>query len=151
MSTQNKSVASSTKGKIKAAHAIRLTGTLMQQLRTAVKGRIITPEDAEYDAARTLFYGGMDRRPAAIVRTADATDVSHVVSFARENGVALAVRSGGHSLLGHSVSEGGIVLDLAAMKKLTIDVEGRTAWAESGVTAGEYTTAAGASGLATGF
>jgi FAD/FMN-containing dehydrogenase len=61
------------------------------------------------------------------------------------------VRSGGHSAAGHGVSEGGVVLDLADMRALEIDVEGRTAWAEAGLTAGEYTTAAGEHGLATGF
>ena len=74
-----------------------------------------------------------------------------MVSLARETGLELAVRSGGHSLAGHSVSDGGIVLDLADMQALDIDVERRTAWAQTGLTAGEYTTAAGAHGLATGF
>ena len=119
------------------------------ELRADLNGRVIAPDDAEYDAARTIFPGGIDRRPAVIVRPADATDVARVVSLARESGQELAVRSGGHSIYG--VSEGGIVLDLSDMKKLEIDVEGRTAWAETGLTAGEYTTAVGAHGLATGF
>ncbi len=93
------------------------------QLRAAIAGRVITPEDTEYDAARTVFYGGIDRRPAVIVRAANAADVSHVVSLARESGMELAVRSGGHSVAGHSVSHGGIVLDLSAMKGLDIDVD----------------------------
>lgn len=121
------------------------------QLRTLVRGEIITPDDAEYDAARTIFYGGFDRRPAVIIRAVDANDVSQVVSYARETGVELAVRGGGHSMAGHGVSEGGIVLDLSLMKRLDIDVEGRTAWAEAGLTAGEYTEATGKHGLATGF
>ena len=121
------------------------------QLRAALTGRVIAPDDAEYDKARTVFYGGIDRRPAVIVRVADATDVARVVSLARETGLELAVRSGGHSAAGHSVSDGGIVLDLSAMRALEIDVEQRTAWAETGLTAGEYTTTAGAHGLATGF
>src|ERR671911_185049 len=103
------------------------------------------------DEARTVFYGGFDRRPALIVRAEDATDVSRVVKLARESGLELAVRSGGHSVAGHSVSDGGIVLDLSEMKNLEIDVEGRTAWAQTGLTAGEFTDAAGAPGLPTGF
>ena len=126
-------------------------GISISQLRTLLKGQVIAPDDARYDAARMVFYGGIDRRPAVIVRAADASDVSRLVSFARETGVELAIRSGGHSIAGHSVSHGGIVLDLADMKALHIDAEGRTAWAETGLTAGEYTTAAGAFGLATGF
>jgi FAD/FMN-containing dehydrogenase len=127
------------------------TALVVPELRAVLHGRVITPDDAAYDGARTVFYGGIDRRPAAIVRPKDATDVSRVVSFARERGLELAVRSGGHSLAGHSVSEGGIVLDLRDMKGLAIDVAGRTAWAETGLTAGEYTKATGAHGLATGF
>jgi FAD/FMN-containing dehydrogenase len=121
------------------------------QLRAVLNGRVIAPDDAAYDEARTVFYRSIDRRPALIVRAKDATDVSHVVSLARESGLELAVRSGGHSLAGHSVSDGGIMLDLSEMKALEIDTERRTAWAQTGLTTGEYTTAVGAHGLATGF
>ncbi len=128
------------------------TATLsIPQLRTVLNGRVIAPDDAGFDKARTLFYGGFDHRPAAIIRVTDATDVAYFVSLARETGMELAVRSGGHSLAGHSVSEGGIVLDLSDMRALDIDPERRTAWAQTGLTAAEYTTAAGAYGLATGF
>src|SRR5918993_5509124 len=120
-------------------------------LRAVLNGRVISPEDAAYDTVRPVFYGARSRRPALIVRVADATDVSHVVSLARERGLELAVRSGGHSLAGHSTTDGGIVLDLSDMKALQIDTERRTAWAQTGLTAGEYTTAAAAHGLATGF
>ncbi len=123
----------------------------VSDLRAVLSGRVITPDDPGYDQARTVFYGGIDRRPAVIARVANAADVSRVVSLARDARLALAVRSGGHSLAGHSVSDGGIVLDLADMKALHIDVERRTAWAETGLTAAEYTSAAGAHGLATGF
>ncbi len=125
------------------------TSISIAQLRADLNGRVIAPDDAGYDEARTIFPGGIDRRPAVIVRPAHATDVSLVVSLARETGEELAVRSGGHSIYG--VSEGGITLDLSDMKKLEIDVEGRTAWAETGLTASEYTTTVGAHGLATGF
>src|SRR5918995_2551330 len=121
------------------------------KLRNEFKDRIIAPGDPDYDRARTVFYGGVDKRPAVIIRVADAKDVVRVVNLARENGLELAVRSGGHSTAGHSVSEGGIVLDLSNMKDLQIDPESRTAWAETGLTAGEFTTAAAAHGLAVGF
>ena len=127
------------------------TATVVARLRTLFAGRVIAPNDAGYDEARTVFYGGIDRRPALIVRARSARDVSTVVSAAREGGLELAVRSGGHSIAGHSVADGGIVLDLSPMKALDIDVERRRAWAETGLTAGEYTTAAGVHGLATGF
>jgi FAD/FMN-containing dehydrogenase len=121
------------------------------QLRATAKGRVITPEDAEYDEARTVFYGTVDRRPLAIVRAADVDDVSAVVSLARDTGIELAVRSGGHSTSGHSTSEGGIVLDLADLRALEVDVEGRTAWVQTGLTSGAYSTAVAEHGLATGF
>jgi FAD/FMN-containing dehydrogenase len=73
------------------------------------------------------------------------------VTLAADSGQELAVRSGGHSLAGHSVSEGGIVLDLSEMTALDLDLEGRAAWAQTGLTAGAYTTAVGGHGLATGF
>jgi FAD/FMN-containing dehydrogenase len=123
----------------------------LPQLRDGFDGRVITPDDADYDQARQLFYGGWDRRPGAIVRPTDAAGVARVVGFARDRGLELAVRSGGHSTAGHSTTEGGIVLDLSDMHAIDIDVEGRTAWAEAGLTAGAYTTAVGAHGLATGF
>jgi FAD/FMN-containing dehydrogenase len=120
-------------------------------LRAAIKGRVIAPDDAEYDTARTVFVGGIDRHPAVIVRVADAGDVARVIAVARETGLDLAVRSGGHSNGGLGVSEGGIVLDLADLTSLDIDVDGKTAWAGSGLTAGAYSTEAAKHGLATGF
>jgi FAD/FMN-containing dehydrogenase len=129
----------------------RATTLSIPQLRTALRGRVIEPQDAGYDQARAVANGAIDRRPAAIVRVADAADVARAISLARETGLELAVRSGGHSAAGHGVSEGGIVLDLSDMKAIDIDVEGRTAWAETGLTAGEYTASADAHGLATGF
>jgi FAD/FMN-containing dehydrogenase len=120
-------------------------------LRAAVRGRVIAPGDDAYHQARTVSLGGIDRHPAVIVKVADATDVAHVVALARETGIELAVRSGGHSGAGHGVSHGGIVLDVSDMKGLEIDVEGRTAWAETGLTAAEVTTALAAHGLAIGF
>jgi len=121
------------------------------QLADEFKGRVIGPDDSDYDEARQVFMGAIDRRPALIVRAADADDVARTIALARDSELELAVRSGGHSSAGHGVSEGGLVLDLAEMRALDIDVEGRTAWAEAGLTAGEYTAAAGEHGLATGF
>lgn len=121
------------------------------ELRALFNGQLITPDDPRYDQARSVFYGGIDRHPAAIIRATDAGDVARVVSLARETGLELAIRSGGHSVAGHSVSEGGLVLDLSNLRALDLNPEQRTAWAESGLTTGEYTNAAAEHGLATGF
>jgi len=127
------------------------TETIPQLRLQSIEGKVIRPSDAEYDAARTVFRGGVDKHPALIVRVANAEDVARVIAIARESGLELAVRSGGHSSAGHSVTEGGIVLDLSAMKGIEIDVAGRTAWVETGLTAVEVTKALSAHGLAVGF
>jgi FAD/FMN-containing dehydrogenase len=128
-----------------------LNAPSIADLRARFKGRVIGPEDPDYDAARAVFYVSIDCRPAVVIRAANAEDVARAVMLARETGLELAVRGGGHSIAGHSASEGGIVLDLSGLKELDIDVKRRTAWAGAGLTAGEYTAAAGAYGLATGF
>ena len=125
--------------------------TLIPRLRAELDGRVIAPDDGEFDAARAVFYGKFDRRPAVIVRPKDAAEVARVVSAARDAGAELTVRSGGHSVAGHSMVEGAIVIDMANMRRLEFDTRAKTAWAETGLTAGEYTKAAGEHGLATGF
>jgi FAD/FMN-containing dehydrogenase len=131
-----------------AAEAARLP---IDQLRAELDGRLIVPADQDYDAARTVVAGDVDRRPALIVRVGGAADVARVVALARESGLELAVRSGGHSAAGHGSTEGGIVIDLRDMKALELDRGTRTVWAQTGLTAGEVTGAAGAQGLAVGF
>ena len=121
------------------------------ELRSALTGRAIGPDDPEYDAARQVMPGGVDRRPRLIVRPAGVADVQHVIHAAREAGAEVSVRSGGHSSAGHGVIDGAIVIDLRDMTAIDIDVAGRTAWAETGMTAAAYSAAAAADGLATGF
>lgn len=135
-------------GKTKAMNSNTLD---LANLRSTYPGRVILPGDADYDQARAVFYGWVDKRPAAIIRVTNNGEVAKVIKLARDTGLELAVRSGGHSGAGHSISEGGIVLDLSSMRKLDIDVKAQTAWAEPGLTAGEYTIATGAHSLATGF
>jgi FAD/FMN-containing dehydrogenase len=120
-------------------------------IRSTFKGPVITPDDDDYERARTIFYGGADRKPAVIMRALDVGDVQYAVSLARETGLEFAIRSGGHSFAGHSLADGGIVLDMREMCNLHIDPKAKTAWAETGLTAGDYTDAAAVHGLATGF
>src|SRR5215208_1439174 len=93
-------------------------GIRISRLHAQLRGRVVAPEDPAYDQARTTFYGGFDRRPQVIVQAADASDVARVVALARDTEIELAVRSGGHSPAGHCVIDGGIVLDLSAMRAL---------------------------------
>ncbi len=123
----------------------------LEAFEAGLAGSILLPGSPEYDEARRVKSAINDRHPALIVRAADATDVSRTVTLARESGLPLSVRGGGHSLAGHGTNDGGIVLDLGAMKGLLIDPEQCLAWAEPGLTAGEYTVAAAAHGLATPF
>ncbi|MFI5621782.1 FAD-binding oxidoreductase [Streptomyces sp. NPDC051567] len=119
------------------------------QLRAVVGGEVLQPADAGYEKARAAYQGGMDQRPAVIVRPADATDVAQTVLLARDSEVPLAVRSGGHSVF--CLCEDGIVLDLSSLRELRIDPVARTAWAGPGLTAAEFTDAAAEHGLVTGF
>ena len=123
----------------------------LETLRDEIGGRVLGPDDEGYDETRKVFSGEFDRRPGAIALVADEKDVSRLVRLAAETGAPLAVRSGGHSGAGHSTIDGGVVLDLRNLKQIDIDVDARTAWAQTGLTAAEYTNATGAHGLATGF
>jgi FAD/FMN-containing dehydrogenase len=123
----------------------------LQDLRNRVAGRVIMPDDEGYDEARAVMYDFDDRHPAAVVKVANADDVAAVVDIARNTGLELAVRSGGHSGAGHSTTDGGLVIDLRDMKRVEVDPASRTAWAEAGATAADVAAAADAHGLAVGF
>src|SRR5918999_43851 len=109
----------------------------INSLSDALEGRVITPDDSDYDEVRTVMAGGIDKRPAAIARVANAQDVARVVTLARDAGVELAVRCGGHSGDGHSTTDNGIVIDLRDLQEIDLDVGGRRVWAGAGLTAGE--------------
>jgi FAD/FMN-containing dehydrogenase len=125
--------------------------SVIDGLRDGLNGCVLGPDEPGYDAARIVFHGGIDRRPAVIARPVDAAGVARVITFARESGLPLAVRSGGHSGAGHGTTDGGIVLDLRDLATLEVDAARQTAWAGTGMTAGEYSKKVGVHGLATGF
>ena len=121
----------------------------VEQLRGRVSGAVITPSDDGYDEARRVYNAMIDRRPAAIVHCSSTADVAATVTFARENGLALAVRGGGHSVPGFGTVDGGVVADLSGMRAVRVDPEKKTARAEGGATWGGFNDAANAFGLAT--
>jgi FAD/FMN-containing dehydrogenase len=121
------------------------------QLPRDLDGQVLTQEDDGYDEARSVFAAHIDRRPALIARVKGPDDIARVIAHAREAGFELAVRSGGHSPAGHGVSDGGIVIDLSALRSFELDAAGRTAWAGAGLSAGAFTVAAAGHGLAAGF
>jgi FAD/FMN-containing dehydrogenase len=121
----------------------------IQDLRAAARGRVIGPEDPDYDEARTVYNAMIDRRPAAIVRAESVDDVVAAVNHARENNVSVAVRGGGHSVPGFGTVDDGIVVDLSGMRAVTVDAGARTASAEGGATWADFNDATHAHGLAT--
>ncbi len=106
----------------------------VQELREQLRGEVLAPGDESYDDARALWNAMIDRHPALILRAAGTADVIVGVEFARGQGLELAVRGGGHSLPGLSSTDGGIVLDLSAMKGIRVDPDGRRATVQPGVT-----------------
>ena len=125
--------------------------TAISALETSFSGTLVRPGDANYDALRTVVAGGVDKHPGVIARPKTAADVAAAINAARNAGVELAVRSGGHSNAGHSTTEGGIVIDMRDMKAIAIDVPSRTAWVETGATALEVTEATLAHGAIIAF
>jgi FAD/FMN-containing dehydrogenase len=112
-------------------------------------GDLLHPGAAGYDAARKLWNGMIDRRPAAIARCTSAEDVRAAVLFGAETGIPLAIRSGGHSISGASSCDAGLVIDLSAMRRVAVDPEARIARADPGVLLGAFDLATQAHGLAT--
>ncbi|MGH2353748.1 MAG: FAD-binding oxidoreductase [Chloroflexota bacterium] len=121
----------------------------VRRLEERLVGKLIRPGDTDYEATRMVWNAAVDRRPALIVRCGDPVDVIQAVRFAREHNLPLAIRSGGHSMAGHGVVDGGVVIDLSRMNRMTVDPERRIAWTQPGLTWGEYTSRAHAYGLAT--
>lgn len=135
--------------KARDGRTIELAGEALEGLRDGLRGSVCLPGETCYDEARTIWNAMVDRRPGLIVRCAGTADVMRAVTFARERGVLLAVRSGGHNIAGNAVCEGGLMLDLSPMKSVRVDPTSRTARVEAGVTLGEFDHEAQAFGLAT--
>jgi FAD/FMN-containing dehydrogenase len=121
----------------------------IQALQKQVRGELLRPSDGGYDAARRVWNGMVNKRPAFIVRCAGAADVIDSVNFARTINLPISVRGGGHNVAGSAVCDGGIMLDLSRMKSIRVDSVSRTARAEPGVTWAEFDHETQAFGLAT--
>ena len=126
-----------------------VNGPALRVLRSRFDGPLLQPGDDGYDDARTIWNGSADRHPALIARCACVEDVVQAVNFGREHDLLVAVRGGGHSIPGHSVCEGGLMIDLSLMKGIGVDVGSRTVRARPGVKWGEFDTETGAEDLAT--
>jgi hypothetical protein len=123
----------------------------IDMLAARLDGRIIVPDESDYDEARRVFYGGMDPHPAAIARVAHAADVAAVLDYTAEVGLDFSVRSGGHNVTGSAVIDDAVVIDVREVNGIDVDPESRTVWAESGLSAADLSNALGEHGLAIGF
>ncbi len=125
-----------------------LDNHLLDRLAGQVTGSVRAPDHAGYDAARAVHNGLVDRKPALIVRARSAQDVVAALDFARSGGFEVSVRGGGHNVAGRAVTDGGVMIDLAEMRDITVDPELGTATAQGGVTWNELNQSAGGHGLA---
>jgi FAD/FMN-containing dehydrogenase len=132
-----------------AGKTMTLSSSDVEALRASVRGQLLVPGQNGYDAARRVWNGAFDRKPAVIVQCAGAADISAAVKFARSHAMLVAVRGGGHSLSGQSVCDGGLMIDLSPMKSVRVDPLAKTARVESGVLLGQFDREAQAFGLAT--
>jgi FAD/FMN-containing dehydrogenase len=128
--------------------AASLNPAAVETFRSQLRGQLIRPEDPDYDAARRVYNGMIDRRPALIARVADVADVISAVNFGRESGLAIAVRGGGHSGPGFGTNDGGLVIDLSCLRGIHVAPENRTVRVEAGCVWGEVDHATHPFGLA---
>jgi len=126
-----------------------LDDAVIDKFASGLRGQLLRRGDPGYDAARKVWNGMVDKRPALIARCAGTSDVIDAVRFAREHDLLVSVRGGGHNYAGKSVSDGGLMIDLGPMKGIQIDPARRTVQAQAGLRLGEFDRETQAFGLAT--
>ena len=129
--------------------AILPAPTHLSGLADRLTGELVTPDHPEYETARAVWNGMIDKRPAAIARCADADDVATAVRFAAEHGLPLSVRGGGHNVAGTALVHDGLVVDLSAMRGVRVDASGRTVHVQGGATWADVDDVTAPLGLAT--
>ncbi|MDQ3547384.1 MAG: FAD-dependent oxidoreductase, partial [Chloroflexota bacterium] len=134
---------------VQERQSVAIENRIVAAFESRLRGSVIVPGDEQYDAARRVWNGMIDRYPAIIVRCTSVADVVASVNFACEQGLLVSVRGGGHNVAGHATNDGGIVIDLAGLKEIEVDPEARVARAGGGVTWGELDAATQEFGLAT--
>src|SRR5262245_33089571 len=128
-----------------------MTDATTSAFAATLRGRLVTPGDSDYDAVRALYNGMIDKRPRLIARCVDVADVITAVNFARNEGVLLAIRGGGHNGPGLGSCDGGLLIDLSMMKSVRVDPATKTVRVEGGCTSGDVDHATHAFGLAVPF
>jgi FAD/FMN-containing dehydrogenase len=128
---------------------VNLSNEAIEHLKRTVKGQVILPADSHYDEVRQIWNAMIERRPALIVRCAEAEDVPHAIRFAREHGLELSIRGGGHNIAGNALCDHGLTIDFSTMRHVRVDPRNQRAYVEPGATLADFDEAAQAHGLAT--
>src|SRR5262245_6299739 len=123
--------------------------TNIQELKNSITGQIVLPGDAAYDEARKIWNATIDKHPGAIVRCATTSDVVQTLNFARNSGLVLSIRGGGHNIAGNALCDDGVVIDLSQMKAANVNPGARRVTIEGGATLADLDAATQAHGLAT--
>jgi len=121
----------------------------IKNLKDKVKGQIVLPGDPNYNEVREIWNAMIDRRPAVIIQCAEANDVPHAISYARDNGLEISIRGGGHNIAGSALCDNGLMIDFSKMTAVKVDAQKRRAYVEPGATLGDFDKAIQAHGLAT--
>lgn len=114
-----------------------ISASALEALTATLRGTLLYATDEDYQTARTVWNAMIDRRPGVIVRCMGAADVINAVRFARDNGLLLAVRGGGHNIAGNAVCDGGLMIDLSQMRSIRVDPVAQRAVVEPGATLGD--------------
>ena len=126
-----------------------LSNEAIGSLRAKIKGKVVLPDDPDYEEVRKIWNAMIDRRPAIIVQCAVADDVPPALRFARQNGLEISVRGVGHNIAGNAVCEDGLMIDFSTMRNIRVDAGSRRAYVEPGATLADFDEAAQKHGLAT--
>jgi FAD/FMN-containing dehydrogenase len=121
----------------------------IEQIKNKLKGQIVLPDDPNYNRVRKIWNAMIDRRPAAIIQCSKADDVLHAMAYARENGLEISIRGGGHNIAGSALCDNGVLIDLSNMRTVSVDAQKKRAHVEPGATLGDFDKAVQAHGLAT--
>jgi FAD/FMN-containing dehydrogenase len=121
----------------------------IESLKSKIKGQVVLPSDSNYEEVREIWNAMIDRRPALIVRCAEANDVPHAIAFAREHGLEISIRGGGHNIAGSALCDNGVMIDFSTMRNVRVDAEKKRAYVEPGATLADFDEAAQSHGLAT--